>query len=68
MGACLPIPRSGQTPGWYIVREILAQDADGLPRHRLAYIELSRGHFKTGAAAAVAIIFSARYTRRRRLQ
>jgi len=38
-----------------VLRPVLARDEAGLPVHRLAYIELARGHFKTGAAAAVSI-------------
>ncbi len=37
-----------------VLRPILARTSDGLPRHKLAYIELSRGHAKSSYAAAIA--------------
>lgn len=38
-----------------VLRPIFAVDADGLPLHRLVYDELPRGHWKSGAGAAVAV-------------
>lgn len=37
-----------------ILRPTLARNADGLPRHRLVYLELPRGHWKSGGGSAVA--------------
>ncbi len=37
-----------------VLRPILARTPDGLPRHKLVYIELSRGHAKSSYAAAIA--------------
>ncbi len=37
-----------------VLRPILARTSEGLPRHKLAYIELSRGHAKSSYAAAIA--------------
>jgi phage terminase large subunit-like protein len=34
---------------------VFASGGDGLPRHRLVYLELARGHWKSGGAAAVAL-------------
>ena len=38
-----------------LLRPVFERDADGLPRYRLAYIEVARGHWKTGGAGAVAV-------------
>lgn len=38
-----------------VLGPILATDGDRLPLHRLVYIELARGHYKTGAVAGVSI-------------
>jgi hypothetical protein len=39
-----------------VLGPVFAQDGEGLPLHRLVYIELARGHFKTGSVAAVAMV------------
>ena len=44
--------------GWveeWLLRPVFARDGEGLPRFRLCYLELPRGHWKSGGAAAVAI-------------
>ncbi len=38
-----------------VLRPQFERDGDGLPRFPLVYIEVARGHWKTGGAAAVAI-------------
>ncbi|MGB2693765.1 MAG: terminase TerL endonuclease subunit [Dehalococcoidia bacterium] len=38
-----------------VLKPILATDDDGGPLHKLIYIELARGHYKTGSVANVAI-------------
>ncbi len=38
-----------------VIRPILARDDAGQPLHRMCWVELSRGHQKTNAVAAVAI-------------
>ncbi len=37
-----------------VLRPILARTSEGLPRHALVYVELSRGHAKSSYAAAIA--------------
>jgi hypothetical protein len=37
-----------------VLRPVFEQD-DGLPSHRLVYLELPRGHWKSGAGAAIAV-------------
>jgi len=39
-----------------VLRPILAVNGDGLPLHPLVYVELARGHWKTGGVAAVAMV------------
>lgn len=38
-----------------LLRPVFDRDVNGLPRHRLVYLEVPRGHWKSGGAAAVAI-------------
>jgi hypothetical protein len=38
-----------------LLRPVFARGRDGLPSHRLVYLELPRGHWKSGGAAAVAL-------------
>lgn len=44
--------------GWIerdLLRPVFARDAAGLPAHRLVYLELPRGHWKSGGGAAIAV-------------
>jgi len=43
-----------------VLTPILEQDDDGRPAHRQVWIELARGHMKTGAVAAVALVEAVR--------
>src|SRR4051794_8209521 len=49
----------------WIERDLLvpafARDEQGLPAHRLVYVELPRGHWKSGGAAAIATAEAALY-------
>lgn len=38
-----------------VLAPVFAVDEAGLPVHRLVYLELARGHMKTGGAAAIAL-------------
>jgi phage terminase large subunit-like protein len=38
-----------------LLAPVFARDASGLPRFRLVYLELPRGHWKSGGAAAIAL-------------
>jgi hypothetical protein len=40
--------------GLHVLAPILEVDEAGLPRYRLVYLELPRGHWKSGGAAAIA--------------
>jgi hypothetical protein len=44
-----------------ILLPVLAHDEAGLPRYRLVYVELPRGHWKSGGVAAVATAEAALY-------
>lgn len=37
-----------------VLRPVFERDEEGLPRHKLVYLELPRGHWKSGAVAAIA--------------
>jgi phage terminase large subunit-like protein len=39
-----------------MLRAILSTGEDGLPRYKVIYIELARGHLKTGGAAGVSLV------------
>lgn len=47
--------------GERLLAPILAVDERGLPRYRLAYVELPRGHWKSGGIAAIATAEAALY-------
>ena len=44
-----------------LLAPILAVDEAGLPRYRLVYVELPRGHWKSGGIAAIATAEAALY-------